>query len=1089
MLVRWALCFLLFSGVSFSATFGTVVPVLGGATDIVLDEGRNRIYLVNTNQNRVEVYSIQQRRLLSPILTDGVPLTAAISRSGQFLYVTSQTASGIDVIDLGSQTVVNRLSLPAKPEGIAVGGDERVLISTIGSGAGNQQNVLLIYDPNASPTMALLPVSVAPLPPVPPQLPPPSGKQFQATRATLRVSPDGNYIIGVNIPINGARVVFVYEVASGTVLRSRIVLNSSGVLAVAPDGSKFMSGSTLFDTGTLQVLAQENMANAPYLIAPGAAFNAESTQGGSVFSPDGTLLFAGFDSAPQTNPPSPPNVSQLLVNDPDNLLIQTALQLPENLSGKMVMSSDGATIYALSESGFMILPLAAVQQNPLAALDRTVVVLANDQCGVTAAQRTGRVSVVNVGTGRLTATAQVTAITIGAPFPGIPGLPIPIAPQAAAPQVRMQQTGSGANIDFTFNPAAANALGTTAPGFDFTVQSPEAINIPARVHVYQNNRNAEAIGTIMPLPLGVSTAEGLQDIVYDSSRQRLYISNSGMNRVEVFDIRQNRFVSPIKVGQLPHSMALTPDGNTLYVANTGGESISIVDPDQGQAVGRVRFPPLPLTFASVLTTPGEIAAGQRGPLFIMNTAAANGLGTGTIWQVIGDEAVPRPASQVIGTTNGFPRAIPGPRSMVATPGGEFILLAGSDGFAYLYDSSADDFVQAKQLTAIQASIGYFGPASAGPRGQYFVVNGNVLNQELTAINSISRTPGVTTRPISAVTAMSATTYLRFTTPIRTNLNVAPTDAGTLEMVDVITGLPSRSIPALEGPMTQVTVNQRAAAIGSRTIAIDSSGNTAYALTTSGLSIISLNPPAAPASAPQVFAKGTVNAASYQVGVAQNGIASIFGRNLGDSASAATFPLPTVMGGLCVTLNSTPLPLFMTSPGQINLQIPPELAIGNYALVIRAIGKSVASASQTLAVAKYAPAVFVDPVTNQAALLHASDGSFVTHDHPAHRDESLMLFATGLGLTTGGKVTGGNPSPSNPLAVTAPVEVFFGNPAWKQAGIIVDWSGLAPGFVGLYQLNLRVPGDHINGDAVPITLRIGSVSSPSSGPVLPVAAVE
>src|SRR5260370_1953642 len=205
----------------------------------------------------------------------------------------------------------------------------------------------------------------------------------------------------------------------------------------------------------------------------------------------------------------------------------------------------------------------------------------------------------------------------------------------------------------------------------------------------------------------------------------------------------------------------------------------------------------------------------------------------------------------------------------------------------------------------------------------------------------------------------------------------------------------------------------------------------------GLSMISWNPPAAPASAPQVFAKGTVNAASYQVGGAKNGIASICGRNLGDWASAATFPLPTVMGGLCVTLNSTPLPLFMTSPGQINLQIPPELAIGNYALVIRAIGKSVASASQTLAVAKYAPAVFVDPVTNHAALLHASDARFVTPDHPPPRDESLMLFATGLGLTTGGKVTGGNPAPSNPLAVTAPVDVFFGNPAWQQAGVIFD----------------------------------------------------
>src|SRR5690242_14002479 len=137
MLLRWVLCILPLSVVSFAATFGTAVPVLGGATDLVLDTSRGRIYLVNTNQNRVEVYSIQQRRLLSPILTDSTPLSAAISRSGKFLYVTSQTASAIDVIDLDSQTVTNRVVLPAKPEGIAVGADERVLVSTIGSGPGN----------------------------------------------------------------------------------------------------------------------------------------------------------------------------------------------------------------------------------------------------------------------------------------------------------------------------------------------------------------------------------------------------------------------------------------------------------------------------------------------------------------------------------------------------------------------------------------------------------------------------------------------------------------------------------------------------------------------------------------------------------------------------------------------------------------------------------------------------------------------------------------------------------------------------------------------------------------------------------------
>lgn len=49
-----------------------------------------------------------------------------------------------------------------------------------------------------------------------------------------------------------------------------------------------------------------------------------------------------------------------------------------------------------------------------------------------------------------------------------------------------------------------------------------------------------------------------------------------------------------------------------------------------------------------------------------------------------------------------------------------------------------------------------------------------------------------------------------------------------------------------------------------------------------------------------------------------------------------------------------------------------------------------------------------------------------------------------------------PSPSSPLAESAPLEVFFGDPSWKQAGIIVDWSGLTPGFVGLIRSTFACP---------------------------------
>ena len=81
-----------------------------------------------------------------------------------------------------------------------------------------------------------------------------------------------------------------------------------------------------------------------------------------------------------------------------------------------------------------------------------------------------------------------------------------------------------------------------------------------------------------------------------------------------------------------------------------------------------------------------------------------------------------------------------------------------------------------------------------------------------------------------------------------------------------------------------------------------------------------------------------------------------------------------------------------------------------------------------------------------------------------------------------------PAPSSPLAVTAPVSLYFGNPLIKEAGIIVDWSGLAPGMIGVYQISCRIPGTHIKGDALPVTLKIGGFSSITTGPTAPVVYV-
>ena len=173
----------------------------------------------------------------------------------------------------------------------------------------------------------------------------------------------------------------------------------------------------------------------------------------------------------------------------------------------------------------------------------------------------------------------------------------------------------------------------------------------------------------------------------------------------------------------------------------------------------------------------------------------------------------------------------------------------------------------------------------------------------------------------------------------------------------------------------------------------------------------------------------------------------------------------------------PLPLLASTPGQINAQLPPTLAPGRYPLVVRSIANQAASGTAQVTVARYAPAVFLD--ANGPAIFH-KDCTRVDKNHPAKRDEPLTIFATGLGVTTGGKVTVGQPSPSNPLAVTAKVNLYFGLPTIRESPVIVGWSGLQPGTIGVYQINARVPGAHLNGDNLPVTVRIGGVDSPRTG---------
>jgi uncharacterized protein (TIGR03437 family) len=1137
-----------FGAVSLSraATFGSIVMIDGGVSDLVLDEARNRLYLVNSPQNRIEIYDVSKRQLLSPVATSGQPLSAALSLDGQSLYVTDYGASTLDIINLSNLMTVSHVSLSSAPEGVAVGGDGRVLITT--AGTSSSANNLMLYDPSSGNLTA---ISIAPPAPTTAGTAPTSGRVYITSRSHLETSHDGRFIIGMNNPSTTTRQVFVYEVASGSVVRSRSVSSISSVLAVSPDGSRFMAGLTLFDSMSLTVIAQQNAANSNYLFPTNVNFNTQANQGGSVFSPDGLALYSAFNIAPVQTPAAAADVSQFMFNDPDNLLINLALQMQENLAGKMVITSDSKIVYAISQSGFLILPVSTVYSNPIAAADTNVVLLENDQCGVTAQFKLGMVNIHNQGQGQLTVTATLQSSTAnaqtpplaGAPggmqFPGVPifviggpggttsgpgpggpGGPVGIPPigtatpvataSSTAPTLEIVQTDSGPALQFTYNSNNASSLGTVTP-HDFAVQALQAINIPPRIRVYQNNRNAEAAGTILPVPVGVSTSEGLMDIVSAASRHLLFIANSGLNRVEVFDTQAMQFLNPIKVGQLPHSLALSPDGGMLYVANTGGENISIIDTNQLKVTGQLTFPSVPFNASFGIATPRQIAVTQSGLQAVMSDGTNN-----TLWESIGNQMTPRGVSPVMGTTSsGAPATVTSPYSLMATPEGAFAILLDGSGNAYLYDASSDQYVNKQQVfsTPIQ---GYYGPIGAAASGQYFLVNGAVLNQALTQIATAGTTiAGNATipRPVSAVTPINTNFFARFVQPVRTGMTATVSFPPTIELVAAASGITLASVNALEGPLSTQTGTMRVNVPG-RTMAVDAAVTNAFLLTTSGLSIIPLpgiptggpmqgtggpggppigfpgGPPTSSSNGngPQVNQNGVVSLANYQSSPAPDSVASIFGSNLASSATYSSTPLPDILGGVCITLNNSPLPILATSSSQINVQIPPTLAAGKYPLLVRSIASQTASPSQMVTVSKYAPAVIVDPSTGLASIYHA-DGSPVTKDKPATRDEKLTVYASGLGPTTGGTVTAGQPSPDNPLAVTGKVSVYFGPKGYSQAPMIVNWSGLAPGLIGVYRINVTVPGIHLKGDQLPVTISVGGVSSPTTGSNPPYVALD
>jgi uncharacterized protein (TIGR03437 family) len=211
----------------------------------------------------------------------------------------------------------------------------------------------------------------------------------------------------------------------------------------------------------------------------------------------------------------------------------------------------------------------------------------------------------------------------------------------------------------------------------------------------------------------------------------------------------------------------------------------------------------------------------------------------------------------------------------------------------------------------------------------------------------------------------------------------------------------------------------------------------------------------------------VNGASFKPGVAPGSLFSIFGTGFAvQPASAGSLPLSETLGSTQVLVNGTPAPLVYVSPTQINAQMPVGTPTGQP--VTLTVTNGAPSNNVTVTIPPTSPGIFTSNGTQ--GIIQNSNGSLNSTNTLAHVGDVLVAYLTGGGaVNTTGSWTSGAASPGGASSVAAPYSVTVGGQPAQ-----VEYVGLTPGFVGLYQTNFTVPS--LAPGAYPVVVTIGGVSS-------------
>lgn len=227
----------------------------------------------------------------------------------------------------------------------------------------------------------------------------------------------------------------------------------------------------------------------------------------------------------------------------------------------------------------------------------------------------------------------------------------------------------------------------------------------------------------------------------------------------------------------------------------------------------------------------------------------------------------------------------------------------------------------------------------------------------------------------------------------------------------------------------------------------------------------------------------VNAASFAPCLSRGSIGTLYGTGFSNGTEqASSVPLPPVLADVHVLVGIAAAPLYYVSPTQINFQVPSEVPLGRTS--VQVVTNGVAGPTSDVDILDYALGVFQyrNAAGELAPIITDSSYRLITPENPAQPGGYITVWATGIGAVQNAPANGEAAGASPPAtALVSPLATISGGGTSVTAAVL--FAGLAPGQVGLAQINIQLPASLPAGPDRTLAIRFGE----SSGVTIPLPA--